>query len=93
MALEFRRYRRPMKMALVVLLPALMAACGPWSLEACIDDATHRPTDTGVRMARIECNKRFPRPNAFDETQPGWFEQLVEFVRGFKDGVKEEPRQ
>jgi hypothetical protein len=56
---------------MAVLSLTLLAGCGPQNLKDCIDDASRRPTDTGVRLARYECAKQFPaKPNPFDQFDP-----------------------
>ena len=36
--------------------------CAPSNYEECVDDATKRPTDTGVKMARAQCYEKFKKP-------------------------------
>lgn len=43
----------------VALLPLLLSACGPSNLEECRAEAVKMPTDTGVRLAAIDCQKKF----------------------------------
>jgi hypothetical protein len=36
--------------------------CSPSTYEECVDDATNRPTDAGVRLARAQCEEKFKKP-------------------------------
>lgn len=36
--------------------------CGPSNYSECIDDATKRPTELGVRVARQQCYEKFKKP-------------------------------
>jgi hypothetical protein len=36
--------------------------CGPSNYAECIDDATKRPTELGVRVARQQCHEKFKKP-------------------------------
>lgn len=48
------------RIAACIAAVTALSACGPRNLKDCIDDATRRPTDAGVRIARYECTKAFP---------------------------------
>ncbi len=56
--------------ALIVLCGATQAiclnpfGCGPSNYEECVAEATTRPTELGVRLARSQCHDKFLKPEA-----------------------------
>lgn len=53
-----------MKTTVLFLAVLALSACGPPNLEECRAAATKLPTDAGVRLAAMDCQKKF----VFDPT-------------------------
>lgn len=49
----------------------VMSACGPRDYRDCMNEASTKPTDTGVRVAIAQCAKRFPDQAAAQHRNDG----------------------
>lgn len=49
-------------LALFVAVADLLAGCSPTNYDSCIQDASTRPTELGVRVARQQCHEKFKKP-------------------------------
>lgn len=47
---------------LCCVVALLVAGCSPSNNEECLDAATNKPTDAGVKMARQQCFEKFEKP-------------------------------
>lgn len=58
-----------------------LSACAPRTYIACMNEASAKPTDAGVRMAAWQCAKRFPeeyaQQNAASSSAPTAFDEFV----------------
>lgn len=58
----------------MVLASTLLAGCGPSNFDDCRTEAAKMPTESGVRLAAMDCQRKFPQLQPFsgqlDAAQP-----------------------